>query len=71
MNNISNANAICLICGSTKQNNTTSLCINDHDDWLEEIDDASRFSKAMIHFNLNINDIIFAIQNNIDLIPVK
>lgn len=61
------ANAICLKCGTTKEDSVTGYCINDHDDWLEQGDEPKRFSKAMKKFNVGLDELIGAIKNNIDL----
>lgn len=66
--NLINANAICLECGTTKQNEKTAYCINGHDNWLENNDDIYRFNIAIKKFNVDLNTIHNSINNNIDLI---
>lgn len=60
-----NANAICLDCGTAKQNSVNGFCINDHDNWLEIDDNIERFSEASEKFKKTVDEIIFSIENNI------
>ena len=61
------ANAICLDCGTTKENPQNGFCIHGHDNWLESGDDISRFIDAANKFKVNIENIAFSIKNGIDL----
>lgn len=64
------ANAICLSCGSTKENLQNAFCINGHDNWLELNDEAERFQIALERFRVPLNEIILSIKQGIDLLIV-
>ncbi len=64
------ANAVCLKCGSTKENPETAFCINDHDDWLEANDEMERFQIASKRFGVSMEEIVSSIKNGIDLAVV-
>ena len=63
--------AICLVCGTVKENDITGYCINDHDDWLEDKDSVERFDYAVKFFKRPINEIIECMKNGVDLVMVK
>jgi hypothetical protein len=65
------ADAVCLTCGSTKQDPITAFCINDHDNWLEIDDTIELFSYAVDRFNLPVSDIVDSIRNNKDIVILK
>ncbi len=65
------ANALCLQCGTTKENSKTAFCINDHDDWLETNDEMERFQIASKRFGVSIDEIVSSIKNKIDLVVVS
>jgi len=69
--NVENADAICLICGTTKMNTDDGLCVHGHDEWLEDIDSGLRFKEAIDIFGVDLEEIIYAIKNNTDLKPIK
>lgn len=60
-----NANAICLDCGTAKQDPENGYCKNDHDNWLEIDDNIERFTEASEKFKKTMDEIIFCIENNI------
>lgn len=62
------ADAICLVCGTAKEDKKSGLCINGHDDWLENQDDMYRFNIAINRFHISFDEIIDAINNNTDII---
>lgn len=64
------ANAICLTCGTTKEDNITAFCINNHDNWLEENDNISLFSEATKKFGRSLLEIKRAIKTDTDLNPL-
>jgi len=65
-NNYIPANAICLECGTAKENPITGYCINDHDDWLEEGDSFERLFEACKKFKLvNVMRLKIHITNSI------
>jgi hypothetical protein len=66
-NNEINANAICLECGTAKENPENGFCINGHDNWLEEEDSIERFSEASAKFNKNSSELMFHIQQNVSI----
>lgn len=61
------ANAVCLVCGTTKENTKNAFCINGHDDWLETNDDMERFAIASKRFGVPMDKIVLAIDEGIDL----
>jgi hypothetical protein len=66
----SSANAICLDCGSTKQEISllnAGLCINGHDNWLELEDNAERYQLAIEKFGCDFKIINNVIKTNTDL----
>jgi len=62
-----NANAICLDCGTAKENPENGFCMNGHDNWLEEMDKIERFSEASIKFNKTTSELMFHIQQNVSI----
>lgn len=46
--------AICLQCGTVRQNPETGFCVNGHDDWVEERDSVERFSELSRKLNYSI-----------------
>jgi hypothetical protein len=62
-----NANAICLDCGTAKENPKNGFCINDHDNWLEETDEIKRFSEASVKFYKTASELMFHIQQNVSI----
>lgn len=67
MATLENADAICMICGTAKQDTDTGCCENGHDDWLEEGDDLERFISAAKRFNTDLAGLTNAIKNNKNL----
>lgn len=61
------ANALCLDCGTTKENNKNGLCINNHDNWLELEDEGEMFLIACEKFKVDMKTIINSIKTNTDL----
>jgi hypothetical protein len=68
INSESSAEAICVTCGTTKQNKETGCCINGHDNWLEEIDDIHLFYNATIKLGVSLKVIMDSFDNNTDII---
>lgn len=66
-NNEINANAICLECGTAKENSFSGLCINGHDNWLEETDEIERFAEASVKFNKTASELMVYIKDNVSI----
>lgn len=67
LNNEINANAICIDCGTAKENSDTGFCINDHDNWLEEEDNIERFSEASVKFSKSTSELMRHIKENVSI----
>jgi len=59
-----NANALCLVCGTTDEHPKTGFCKNDHDNWLEDGDDMKRFVEDSVIFSTDIGTINETIATN-------
>ncbi len=66
-NNEINANAICLNCGTAKENPENGFCINGHDNWLEEEDNIERFSEASSKWNKSNYELMYHIKDNVSI----
>lgn len=67
LSNEINANAICLDCGTAKENPENGFCINGHDNWLEEEDSVERFLQASVKFNKSSSELICHIKDNVSI----
>jgi len=62
------AEAICITCGTTKENKNNGHCINGHDNWLEEIDDVHMFYDATIKLGVSLQVIMNSFDTNTDVV---
>lgn len=61
------ANAICMVCGTSKEDPHTAYCINGHDDWVENADEIERIEKCALKFNATVLFVKYAMANSIDI----
>lgn len=65
------ANAICLTCGTTREDSVTGFCKNDHDNWCEVADNMTQIEIAKKALSVDISVILKAIEKGTDLTPCK
>lgn len=65
------SNALCLECGTTKENPENAFCVNGHDNWLESNDEMERFQHASKRFGVSMTEITNSIKNGIDLVVIS
>ncbi len=65
------ANAICMVCGTSKEDPNTAYCINGHDDWVENGDEIERIQKCALKFNATVLYLKYAMANSIDFVGKK
>ncbi len=61
------ANAICLDCGTAKEDPENGFCINGHDNWVEDGDDVQRISYACEKFQITGKQLMHHIKNNVSV----
>jgi len=61
------ANAICLECGTAKENPENGFCLNGHDDWVESNDDISRLNEVVLKFNVSLTVLMIHLANSLCL----
>lgn len=67
INRVETMKCICITCGTNKQNPKNGYCKNGHDNWLEPDDQAMYFNKASRKLGKTIEELAYAIENEIDL----